>query len=476
MALLTARATAQITLLALFAAPAGAATETDALLAEVRRLAQRVEQLEAAMRQPAAEHEAGSPGEKALTARLQDLEFQLLSLSQQARMIEQVEGVSAGAALTMLAQHAGSAATSDGRAENQLNYRADVSVTLPGGKVGDAEGHLFAHFRLGQGDGLARLNRTYTGTPNTTAFRLTERDDSTALLAQAWYQLDVPLGGDRESAQSHLELNFGKIDPFVFFDQNALADDESERFLNNAFVHNPLLDSGGDMGVDSYGFTPGVRLAYHNDSDSPDWWRASIGAFGAGRGAGFDNSFSRPFAIGQLEVGRQFLPERNGTLRVYGWTSGAATPYANAADSGAERHTGWGFSLDQTIAGSLGMFARYGRSTRGLVKFDRALTLGAELGGAAWGRAHDRLGFALGRLSTSRDFSADAPALDADGDGTPDFGYAAAGAERLGEVYYNWQINDHFAVAPDVQWIAAQAGNTATHDLVLFGLRAKVSY
>ena len=37
-----------------------------------------------------------------------------------------------------------------------------------------------------------------------------------------------------------------------------MAGDEGAQFLNNVFVHNPLLDSGGDIAADAYGFAPGV--------------------------------------------------------------------------------------------------------------------------------------------------------------------------------------------------------------------------
>src|SRR4029079_14975643 len=119
--------------------------------------------------------------------------------------------------------------------------------------------------------------------------------------------------------QSHdrVEITGGKMDPFAFFDQNAAADDETMRFMNNAFVHNPLLDSGGDIGVDAYGFTPGVRIAYVNEMDKPDTWGASLGVFGSGPGAHFTGSLGDPFIIAHLETTRRFFAGQAGTYRVY---------------------------------------------------------------------------------------------------------------------------------------------------------------
>jgi len=462
--------------LALPAWPALAAPNDDAMRAELSRLVQRLDQLEAANRQlqtrlAEVEHQEK---EEAMASRLEDVEIELLSLRKQARAIEMVEGVSAGAAMTMVAQKALTGETNE--SDSQLNYRADISVTLPGGEIGDAEGHLFAQFRLGQGEGLSFINPGFSSTPNSTAFQLTEGDDAAAILAQAWYQMDVPLNGTREDASKHLEINFGKIDPFVFFDQNAVADDESSRFLNNAFVHNPLMDSGGVAGVDAYGFSPGARLAYHADGTAGEWWRVSLGAFGAGKGASFKDSFDQPFVIAQLETGHQYLDGLAGTVRLYAWTNGRATPYANAADSGTERQSGWGLSADQQVTETVTLFARYGYATQGHVRFNHATTAGMELSGAAWGREKDRLGLAGGWLSASNRFQADAPTLDADGADGPDFGYAASGAERLAELYYAWHVNEHLELTPDLQWISRPGADGAAGDVTVLGLRATMGF
>ncbi len=460
--------------LALCAAPALAAQPDVARLeAELARLSQRLAQLEAAPPRALPAEAEQAAQRDALRARLEDIEIELLTLRRQSRAIETVEGLSAAAGLTLVAQRVATGATAG--ADAQFNYRADVSVTLPAGAVGAGVGHLFAHFRLGQGEGVAPSSPGFSSTPNSTSFELSAGDDAAAVLAQAWYQLDVPLAGAHAAPPRHLEFNFGKLDPFVFFDQNAVADDETTRFLNNAFVHNPLLDSGGAAGVDAYGFAPGMRLAYHADRAEGEWWRASVAAFGADDGASFDTSFSRPFLIAQLEAARRFgdLP---GNYRLYAWTNGRATPYANPADPGSERQSGWGLSVDQQLAPALTLFARYGGATGGRARFDRAVTAGAEIAGTAWGRENDRLGFAAGWLRASRAFEAAAPVLDADGLDGPDFGYAPNGAERLAELYYAWHVNDRLALTPDLQWIARPGADGTAEDVTVVGLRATMGF
>lgn len=443
------------------------------LRAELTRLEQRIALLEAAVPAPEGEGRRAAQQE-AVAARLADMEIELLSLRRQARAIEAIEGISAGAAMTMVAQNAvaGEMASAGG----EFNYRGDISVTLPGGAVGNGSGHLFAHFRIGQGEGLALRHPGFSSTPNSTAFRLREGDDAAAILAQAWYQLDLPLAEPGAEAGRHLELNVGKLDPFVFFDQNAIADDESSHFLNNAFVHNPLLDSGGAAGVDAYGFSPGVRLAHHADGAAGIGWRVSLGAFGAGEGASFSDSFDRPFVIARFEAARHGSRGLPGNYRIYAWTNGRATPYANSTATASERQSGWGVSADQQVTETTTVFARYGHAPAGRVRFDRAFTAGIEVAGAAWGRAHDRLGLAGAWLSTSRSFEAAAAVLDADGADGPDFGYAPSGAEHLAELYYAWQVNDHLGVTPDVQWISRPGADGTAEDVALVGLRATLGF
>jgi hypothetical protein len=347
-------------------------------------------------------------------------------------------------------------------------------VTLPGGEIGDGEGKIFTHLRFGQGNGVG-LKPTFTSTPNTTAFEKasTPADDSFAILAQAWYQLKMPLLGEgsKANAREHLHLTVGKIDPFVFFDQNAAADDESSRFMNNVFVHNPLLDSGGDTGADAYGFAPGAILQYVNEKDKGAEWGLSLGVFGSGPGANFTGSQSHPFVIAQAETNARFdyLP---GTYRAYVWTNGRAVGWDGSGNS----HSGIGFSANQKVSDALTLFGRYGHQFAGRVRFDRALTLGAELDGSGWGRAADGFGLAFGMARASASFRNDAPLLDADGDGVPDLGYTPSGAEKQFELYYRYKLNSHVELTPDFQIISRPGANGAARAIDVVGLRAKIGF
>jgi len=488
---------------------AAAANPQEALLVELKRLAERVERLErrnadlearlsqpadgaalasrvAALEQQNSElatslaSERISDREPELVTRLKAVETLAESAHSRTAPFDALDGIAVEGSVLAVAQHVNAGARDNDNAERQLNWRGDIEVSLPGGDVGSASGQFFAHVRLGQGESFTRLRPTFTGALNSTAFQLGNPDgernaaNSTALLAQAWYQLDVPLplGGHADASTRHLELTVGKIDPFVFFDQNAIADDESERFLNNVFVHNPLLDSGGAVGADDYGFSPGARLAFHSDAASPDWWRASLGIFGAGDAASFGNRLQKPFVIGQLEFGTKLFGGLDGTYRVYAWRNGQYEGYDGSSGS----TTGWGASVDQRVSEDLTLFGRYGQGSSGQLAFDRAVTLGGELAGNAWGRGADGVGFAYGWLRASKDFRSDAPTLDADGDGTPDFGYAARGAEQIAELYYRWYVNDQLALTPDLQHIRRAAANRDAKHITALGVRALYAF
>lgn len=457
-------------LAAAFALPAAAQSnngiDNAALLAELKRLVARVEALEKQNKEmeQALTSDRLSEQEPEIITRLKAVEFQTLSMQKQARQIEYLEGVSVGASLTGVVQNVGAGSTASGKSETLANYRGDVSVTLPGGELGDADGKIFAHFRFGQGNGVG-LRPTYTSTPNTVGFETNAGpDDSFGILAQAWYQLKIPLmdDGNKANAREHVHVTVGKIDPFVFFDQNAAADDESAKYLNNAFVHNPLLDSGGDIGADAYGFAPGAILQYVNEQEKGRDWMVSLGAFGSGPGANFSGSLAEPFVIGQIETAARFnyLP---GRYRAYAWTNDRGQGY----DGTEGRHSGFGFSADQKIGDDLTLFGRYGHHTSGRVAFDRALTLGAELTGSDWGRGADSIGIAYGRLRTSDAYRRDSLAT---------VGYQASGAEQLAEIYYRYKLNSHVELTPDFQWISRPGGDGSAETIKVAGLRAKLGF
>lgn len=419
-----------------------------------------------------------SENEPELTARLKAVEQTALEMKKPVSKIEALEGLEVGADLTMVAQRPSGVpkGTTDGN--SQLNYRADVTVDLPLEPMGNIDHKLFAHFRLGQGLGLntpvTNLG-AFASAPNAVAFRASGSppDDSVAILGEAYYQASIPLpfGGFKPYSKQTLEVTVGKMDIFGFFDQNAVADDESRQFLNSAFVHNPLLDTGGEVGVDANGFQPGAVTSYYNHANNSEPWRLSLGIFGAGHGANYQHFFSSPLIMAQAETQLRFNG-LTGNYRAYAWRTGQG----EQLDGSIDRHAGWGISIDQQVDDGIVLFGRYGKLGQGNVRFDQALTLGAEFNGSRWSRGGDTLGVAAGWLRASDAYRAFGGSGDLKGDGSGVFAFTPDGAEKVAEIYYRYRISSQFELSPDFQYVWKMGANPDADDVAIYGLRAQFSY
>lgn len=423
--------------------------------------------------------------EPELTARLKGAEKDALEMKKSAKLADKLDGIKVGAALTTVAQHASGLPKGTADGGSQLNYRADVTVELPLNPIGDIEQKVFAHVRMGQGQGLnAPLSNLgyFASAPNAVAFRASgaNPDDSVAILGQAWYQAAIPLpfGGFKPYSREKLELTFGKMDIFGFFDQNTAAGDESKQFLNSVFVHNPLLDAGREIGVDANGFQPGFIASYVNFSNKAEPWRLSFGLFGAGdKGSNYQKSLSSPLAMVQAEKQLRLFGGLLGNYRAYGWTRSAVSELDGVTTA---RHTGIGLSIDQRVGDGVNLFARYGQLVKGQLPFRQALSVGSEINGSYWGRGGDAIGIGGSWLKASKAYRAlgaiGGVGGDLDGDGTFDFTYTPSGAEKVAEIYYRFRISPQFDLTPDFQWIANGGANPNADSVKVLGLRANIAY
>lgn len=426
-----------------------------------------------------------SDSEPELTVRLKAVEKDQLNMKKAAKIAEGLEGIKVSASLATVAQKAYGLPDGVENGTSQLNYRADVSVELPLAPVGDIDHKLFAHLRMGQGLGLnaafSNLGH-FASAPNALAFRASgsSPDDSVTILGQAWYQASIPLPflGFKPYSRETLELTFGKMDIFGFFDQNAGAGDESKQFLNSVFVHNPLLDAAGEVGVDANGFQPGFVASYLNWFDKPQPWRVSVGLFGAGdRGSNYQRSLSSPLLMVQAEKQLRF-DGLLGNYRVYGWNRSQGTDF----DGTQAKHTGIGISIDQRVGDGVTLFARYGKLIKGELPFNQAFTAGAEFSGSYWGRAADAIGIAGAWLQSGKGYRAAGGSGCAGGFDANDqcisgaFTYLPQGAEKLAEVYYRYRISPQFQISPDFQYVANGGGNADAKSVKVFALRANIAY
>lgn len=418
--------------------------------------------------------ESISENEPQLAVRLKAVEYQTLDMQAQAKVIDSLKGFSAGGNFVTVAQHA----TGINARGAQLTYRGDIVASTPTIETGDIASKLFGHFRVGQGRGLSDRFTSFTG-PNATSFQLGSiipPATSAVMLAEAYYQADIPLplGGFKPRSRETLTVNFGKMDPFAFFDQNAAANDETRQFLASPFVHNALLDNplAANVGADGYGFSPGIRVSYFNYRLKPQTYRVSLGIFAAGRSADFSESFRSPYVILQAETSQRYfgLP---GNYRMFVWRNGQAPTFV-AGETAS--HTGVGLNFDQRAGDAVTVFGRLGVARGERLPFDTTVTLGAEVNGSYWRRGGDAIGFAMGGNRTSRDFRGQSATVDADGDGQRDFGFFAQGWESVAEIYYRYFVHKHFELTPDFQYIRHPAGNPGRSDVKVVGVRANLTF
>lgn len=470
------------------AAPPDAAT-LQKLMSRLDKLEARNAELEKEVKSLKSENEQIAKGldserisqyEPELTSRLKAVEKDVGDMKKPSKIAETLDGIKVDAALTTVVQRASGLPRGTANAGSQINYRADVAVEIPLEPVGDIEHKVFAHVRVGQGEGLNNPlgNLGVFGAPNSAAFRTSGAtpDDSTVLLGEAWYQaaIPLPLGGYRPHSKETLELTFGKMDIFGFFDQNEVAGDESIQFLNSVFVHNPLLDAGGEVGADANGFQPGFVASYVNASDAAEPWRLSLGVFGAGdKGSNYQRSLASPLVMLQAEKQLKLVQGWNGNYRAYAWTR-TDVPQLDGVSSA--KHTGFGFSVDQQVGTGVNLFGRYGQLVSGELPFDKALSIGAEFNGSAWGRAGDAIGVGAAWLKSSNAFHNAGGSGDIDGDGVPDFTYTPSGAEKVAELYYRYRISPQFEISPDFQYIARGGANPDADSIKVYGVRANIAY
>ena len=440
------------------------------------RIEQRLKTLEDnnARLDAALSKEGMSENEPELATRLKAVEYQALDMQSQAKVIDSIKGFSAGGDFVMVAQHASGIEASG----TQLNYRGDITASTPTIKTGDITNKIFGHFRVGQGKGLSDQFTSFTG-PNATSFQLgsvVAPQTSALMLAEAWYQADIPLpiGGFKPLSRETLTVNFGKMDPFAFFDQNVAANDETRQFLASLFVHNALLDNplAANVGADGYGFSPGLRVSYFSERVKPETYRLSLGVFGSGRSADFSDSFKSPFLILQAETSQRYFG-LNGNYRVYVWRNGQAPTFIRGETAS---HNGVGVNFDQRIGDGVTLFGRLGTAHGEHLPFDRTASLGAEVSGNYWQRGADAIGVGIGANRTSSDFRAQSATVDADGDGKPDFGFVAKGWEEAAEVYYRFFVHKQFELSPDFQYIRNPAGNPEARPVKILGLRANLTF
>ncbi|MFH0811016.1 MAG: carbohydrate porin [Pseudomonadota bacterium] len=332
------------------------------------------------------------------------------------------------------------------------NVSADLFVTA---KPTEAS-TIALHFDMCRGSGVSAarsiggeslFNTTALGIPNNDL----EFNSDIPHLVEAWYEHAL-LGGKAV-------VSVGILDPTLYFDGNAYANDQHSQFLAWVFVNNPGIAWGGD--ADFYG--PGIRLTA---SPTP-WLDLSAGGFSTqavdtteNEVVGFENEFDKPFAIVEADLKTMFLG-REGNYRLYIWHNNNRENFPTFRGR-ARANTPWGLggSFDQALTENLGLFLRFGKQDEKCQELEYVVSAGLSALGLIPARPADVLGigYAAGILSD-------------------DYCCANAGlksVEHWVEAYYSVQLTPNFSVSPDVQYVVNPGG--ARDGLFVLGLRTEAVF
>ncbi|MDR1196296.1 MAG: carbohydrate porin [Endomicrobium sp.] len=340
------------------------------------------------------------------------------------------------------------------KGENDLAYSFDITI----GKDLGGGASVFSHLVVGQGDGLSSVF-SYTNGVNGDVWNT----DNVLTVAELYYKQTL--------LDEKLSVTIGKINPALYFDQNAYANDETAQFINYAFVSNPLIVYPLDFykfGVNvTYSPIEKLEFSYSYLETNSDL-------------AHFD---TRGFNTIQLA----FKPNETGNYRIFYWNNNDANfVYADVKNREfKEGVSGFGISADQQITETIGLFARFGYRDPSIAvgtgidtdddgeidDYDIfyapssiAASIGAQFLGSAWSRDNDRLGIALGFANTSKDIF-DNTDLEKDG------------SEVNAEIYYAFAINENVIITPSLQYLNnTYGGNTPEDNVFVYGIRTQIGF
>ena len=291
---------------------------------------------------------------------------------------------------------------------NEFNSRIDLEI----GYELNTSNSFTLQLRMSDGNGLdfgsiSSINAVVPGDEN---------DFKKPVVLQGYYSF---------FAFKKTSFDIGQMDPYSFFDGNNYSDDESETFLNLAFIHNPLLDVGGDLNPGTYGGTPGIHLKYnHND------FLAQLGTFGSGLAADFEGSIHNRISLAQLTWSNEINNGLEKSYRVYYWDRKQGIDVDG--NSLMPKATGWGFSYDHDVNNYFSFLSRFGKSLDSSKdeSINNAFTIGLNINGSMFGRPEDNIGIATGKIKMHED-----------------------GNEDFSEIYYKLSINTNFEISGSFQYL-----------------------
>ncbi len=349
-----------------------------------------------------------------------------------------LDGLRIGAGATFVVQGTQNANATPRKGDDRADatYSVDLEAER---KIGET-GLAFLLLEAGQGAGLDGDELNLFGGVNADA----GDSDANVQVTEFWYEHGFLEGS--------VTLTAGKLDPTVYLDTNAAANDETTQFLASTFRNSTALEFPGDNG-------PAVRLAL-----APlKWLEVNMGAFDDD--ADFENIGDDSFLFAQLNLRPGFFG-REGNYRFYLWHDNSEHAKLLEPSRNREPNYGFGLSFDQKIDDSITLFARFGREDPRVSTVEYAWSGGLQLGGGLWRRKDDVLGMAFGRSVLGEEWGRA---------GNPDH------PESHMEAYYNIHVNEHLSITPDLQVIwnpngVSRGDEGRAETVYVFGVRGQLTF
>lgn len=320
-------------------------------------------------------------------------------------------------------------------------------------------------------------------------------------LARGFVRWTTPTGGVLEQVEpgdhsvpglrptERIVVSAGKLSTADIFDLNSYANNTRTQFMNWALLNDPAYD----YAADTRGYTRGIALEWITPDLALRAGSFQMPTVANGPELDGDLSHARGDQVeGELHAQLLGADEQPLVARLLAFRNMArAGTYSTAIEQGAaggtapviestrERGTvkyGFGLNLEQPLAdeGATGMFARLGwndgrTETFAYTEVDRHVSLGAQVGGARWSRADDRVGIALAMnwLSpTHRQYLENGGLGFVLGDGR--LNYAP---ETILESYYAYQFRPGVVASLDGQFIQDPGYNSDRGPVTVLSLR-----
>jgi len=398
-------------------APAAQADELSELKAQLQTLQARIEALEAAQ-EKSEEKIAGIPGVP--------------------------EGLQIGAGATFVIQGTnkanGSSLSEEGEDVTDASYSIDLTVE----KEFEDYGMAFIHLETGDGAGVEDELQVFSNVN-----RDADDSDNSVSLTEVWYEhyfQSIPA-----------TVMVGKIDGTVLVDTNEYANDECTQFLGRIFRNSPTIElpdnsAGMRLSLEPVDFMDIQVLVMDADGD-------------------WEDIVDEGFFAGQINF-KPGLFDRGGNYRIIGWLSDREHTKWDDSTSVKEEMHGFGISFDQELTDDLGAFLRYGWQDSDVYlngesfSLEHAWSTGIQLKGTSWGRDNDVVGIAVGQAMPSDKYKDAGTNLEAKDEGHF-------------EIYYNYKVNDHLILTPDIQLIWNPYGKDATNGddtITVVGMKGQVDF